>query len=400
MATQASAGAEALERKDYPAAIESYSAALTQLPSSPDYYIKRSTAYQRSTPPQYDRALRDAEAAVHLAHKRGRREAIAAAQMRRGIALFGLKRWADAGRCFAWCRTRNEKEPGLAIWERKVEVELGRAGEGSEGSTVAELPDMPEQESKEDVPPPAQKSAPMAEAKMPEGVQTPASKIRHEWYQTGEGVVVTLLAKGVPKDRATVEFHERSVSISFPLPTGSTFDFSLEPLFAAIDTSASVFSVLSTKIELVLKKVSPGQKWPSLEGGEPVQAAGSVGGAKGAPADAVKQAAQTPSAPSYPTSSRTGPKDWDKVAADLSKKPKKAGEDGDAEGDELDEDGDPVDGFFKKLYSGADADTRRAMIKSYQESNGTALSTNWSEVGKGRVETSPPEGMEARKWGQ
>ena len=38
------------------------------------------------------------------------------------------------------------------------------------------------------------------------------------------------------------------------------------------------------------------------------------------------------------------------------------------------------------------------MMKSYTESNGTALSTNWEEVSKGKVETSPPTGMEARKW--
>ena len=47
--------------------------------------------------------------------------------------------------------------------------------------------------------------------------------------------------------------------------------------------------------------------------------------------------------------------------------------------------GDAVDSFFKKLYKGADDDTRRAMMKSMQESNGTSLSTNWSEVGKGFV---------------
>ena len=71
----------------------------------------------------------------------------------------------------------------------------------------------------------------------------------------------------------------------------------------------------------------------------------------------------------------------------------------DGKTEEEDDDGnDPVDGFFKKLYAGADADTRRAMMKSYQESNGTALSTNWDEVGKGKVETSPPEGMEAKNW--
>lgn len=38
------------------------------------------------------------------------------------------------------------------------------------------------------------------------------------------------------------------------------------------------------------------------------------------------------------------------------------------------------------------------MIKSYQESNGTALSTNWEDVKKGPVETQPPDGLEAKKW--
>jgi len=39
-------------------------------------------------------------------------------------------------------------------------------------------------------------------------------------------------------------------------------------------------------------------------------------------------------------------------------------------------------------------------MKSYVESNGTALSTNWKEVGAGKVETKPPQGMEARKFGE
>ena len=107
-------------------------------------------------------------------------------------------------------------------------------------------------------------------------------------------------------------------------------------------------------------------------------------------------------APAYPTSSKAGPKDWDKLASDLTTKAKakkgkkavkekkqenEAGSDEDEDsGIDSDYGGDPVDGFFKKLYAGADDDTRRAMMKSYQESGGTSLSTNWSEVGKGRVE--------------
>ena len=38
------------------------------------------------------------------------------------------------------------------------------------------------------------------------------------------------------------------------------------------------------------------------------------------------------------------------------------------------------------------------MMKSFQESNGTVLSTNWNEVGKEKVEMKPPDSMEFRKW--
>lgn len=57
-----------------------------------------------------------------------------------------------------------------------------------------------------------------------------------------------------------------------------------------------------------------------------------------------------------------------------------------------------VDGLFRKIYSQADDDTRKAMIKSFTESGGTVLSTNWKEVGKDKVEVKPPDGCEFRKW--
>ena len=74
------------------------------------------------------------------------------------------------------------------------------------------------------------------------------------------------------------------------------------------------------------------------------------------------------------------------MASSLTKKPKADGSAADVSDDEG---GDAVDGFFKKLYAGADPETRRAMIKSYTESQGTSLSTNWSEVSKGKVEAHP-----------
>lgn len=62
----------------------------------------------------------------------------------------------------------------------------------------------------------------------------------------------------------------------------------------------------------------------------------------------------------------------------------------------LPQDSNP-DAFFKSLYGDLDEDSRRAMLKSYQESNGTVLSTNWGEVGSKFQAPQPPAGMEVKK---
>lgn len=57
-----------------------------------------------------------------------------------------------------------------------------------------------------------------------------------------------------------------------------------------------------------------------------------------------------------------------------------------------------LNGFFQKIFGDADEDTKRAMMKSYSESGGTTLSTNWDEVKKAPVEVKPPSGSEWKKW--
>ncbi|KAL9125090.1 MAG: hypothetical protein Q9217_005653 [Psora testacea] len=407
-------GAAALDSKDFSAAVSYFTKAISQNAEAVDYYIKRSTAYTRLSPPDHQLAFRDAETALVLAKKRAKRELIAQAQLRRGIALFGLERWADSRQCFQWVKKLNEKEKSLAIWEMKIDSKMKALGEEDESTTVTikELPDVellsPEEKKtteKRDEPRPThgkingQPSTNSSHAQ-PQVVQTPPNKIRHEWYQQNDTVIVSLFAKGIPKDKAIVDIKPTSLEVSFPLPTGSAFDFSLDPLFAKIDPSASSHKIMSTKAEFTLKKATPGHKWANLEGTGSVEDSTTGEGVDDEVKRAILADKKTKTGPAYPTSSKSGPKNWDKLANDLTKKPKKKEGADDTDDDPYidDEEGDPVNGFFKTLYKGADDDTRRAMMKSYQESNGTALSTNWGEVGKGKVETTPPDGMEAKPW--
>jgi suppressor of G2 allele of SKP1 len=402
---QAARGATALSARNYAEAIKEYTAAIAVNSTSPDYFIKRSTAYQRSSPPKLDFALDDAENAVLLAIKRAKRELIAEAQMRRAIVLFAQERYGDAGFVLGIVKKLNSKEKTLPIWEGKVKLKLKDLSADDEKAkvTVQETPSAKEE--------PKAKAADSKPAQATQTLQTPPSKIKDEWYQMHDRVVLTLLAKGVPKDKATVEINETSVSISFPA-ADSTYEFTLDPLYAPIIPQESSYDIKPTKVEVVMKKKTPGQKWHNLEGSESTLA--TTAGATSTGMNPVKQAVLGQNkAPAYPTSSKSGPKDWDKVAYDLTHKPKSTGKEpvSKDKGDDSempeetvedldDDDGDPAAAFFKKLYKNADPDTRRAMMKSYQESNGTVLSTNWQDVGKKKVETQPPDGMEARQWGE
>jgi suppressor of G2 allele of SKP1 len=394
MATQAAKGAAFLEAGKYVEAIEEYTAALAQSPTAPDYYIKRSIAYQRKNPADFKAALQDAEYAVVAATARARRELMAQAQLRRGIALFGLDRYADAGFVFGVVKGLDPKEKTVGIWEAKIQQKLKALEEGDEKAkvTVKKDPDVTLPEPRTVTAKPAI-AATKSESKKPAATTsttvaavkpTPADKIKHDWYQSAEKVYLTLLAKGVPKDEASIEILPYSVSISFPTFDGKTYAFSLDPLYGEIDPASSTSTITKTKVEIVLKKVAT-NSWAKLESDTapqniPVTTESSVAN------EAIKKAVIGAStAPAYPTSSRSGPKNWDKLADEMA---------------DENEGGDDVNHFFQSLYKGADPETQRAMLKSYQESNGTVLSTNWSDVGKGKVETAPPDGMVAKKWGE
>jgi len=187
---------------------------------------------------------------------------------------------------------------------------------------------------------------------------SPAERIKVDWYQTEADIVINVLAKGIKKEDVNVDYQANNkIFIKFGMPTGELYERTLN-LFKEINLDSCSMKVMSTKLELRMKKLDA-SSWKSLE--------------------AVAVPAEVP--PTYPSSSKVK-KDWAKLDKELAK-----------EKDEQD-----VNTLFSTIFESGDDNTKKAMIKSMQESGGTVLSTNWEEVGKKRVEISPPDGMEFRKW--
>lgn len=202
-------------------------------------------------------------------------------------------------------------------------------------------------------------------------------KVKFDWYQNSESVNVSLFVKNAPKEQVKVDFTSTSAEVSFPLPGGSEFTYDFDPFFNVIDTDKSTFRVFGTKIELTLQKAVQG-KWSSLLG-ESASNSKDDRAISTASAETIQKFV-------YPTSSKSGPKQWDSIMKEeLEDMEKQEG------------DSDP-NAFFKKLFENADEDTKRAMMKSYTESNGTALSTSWEDASKKVYETTPPDGMVAKNW--
>ena len=170
----------------------------------------------------------------------------------------------------------------------------------------------------------------------------------------------------------------------------------LEPLKGQIDPDASNFTVGKVKVEVRLIKRAQG-RWGDLVGDAPDSKHSSLSCFTVGNLTSVFQVLSAPVISSPPSNKPSVQKktNWDEITTKIldSDKEKSTEEDPNVGGDST------LNGFFQKIFADSDEDTKRAMMKSYQESGGTHLSTNWGEVSKGKVPVSPPQGSEWKNWG-
>ncbi|KAJ7706207.1 SGS domain-containing protein [Mycena rosella] len=198
-----------------------------------------------------------------------------------------------------------------------------------------------------------------------------ATALRHEFYETDERVTLSIFDRGADPAGVSVQFEPRKLSY-----TNGDKSLVLEPLKGQITTDACEFTVGKVKVEIRLAKTAPG-RWGGLVGDSPDPLANSA-----APSSSVTTTSVKPK------------KNWEGITTEIltSEKEKSTEEDPNVGGDST------LNSFFQKIFGDADEDTKRAMMKSYQESGGTTLSTNWDDVKKAPVEVKPPAGSEWKKW--
>ncbi|XP_028913460.1 protein SGT1 homolog [Ornithorhynchus anatinus] len=201
-------------------------------------------------------------------------------------------------------------------------------------------------------------------------VQVQPSKIKYDWYQTESQVIVTLMIKNVQKNDVNVQFSEKELSALVKLPTGEDYNLKLA-LLHPIVPDQSTFRLLSTKIEIKMKKPEA-VRWEKLEG------QGDIPMSKQFTPDSKHL---------YPSSSHYT-RNWDKLVGEIKEEEKNEKLEGDA----------ALNKLFQQIYSDGTDEVKRAMNKSFMESGGTVLSTNWSDVGKRKVDVNPPDDMEWKKF--
>jgi tetratricopeptide (TPR) repeat protein len=360
--------------EDYQAAADLYNSAIQSNPNSANYYIARSANSLKLK--KYQAAVTDADSAIKLDNNNNQ------AFLRKATGLFYLDNFAEAKQLFEKSQLLGNKQ--AAIWIRKCDAELDRNNSNksnnntvSNAATIA-APQRPQATSVAAAVDRAAASIPATGAIAVPSNLSLAQKVKDSFYQIKTHITVTFFAKNLKEEDTKVALDpadNKSFDVQLRMPDSSLYTKQFK-LFAPVQLNFKK-ELTPYKLEVTFEKLSA-EDWVGLEEVAAAQLQGVV------KRENVVQEGVTPA---YPSSSKKKTN-----FAELEKQAKEQEEEPQGE--------QALQKLFQTIYKDASEDTRRAMIKSFQTSGGTVLSTNWDEVGKADYtkDRTAPNGQEFRDW--
>lgn len=214
---------------------------------------------------------------------------------------------------------------------------------------------------------------------------------KYQYYQNESVLTIAILESKVQSEDLKVDISLDKLTVLLK-KDGLEFTVICGTLFDAVDVSKCRVKITDEKVLIKLRKKEKNYEWRELFGtGAREKDDESISEEKANGAADIKDVPQEiPKVDTNTNRPYQSDRDWDAIERNL----KKEEENEKPQGDEA------LNKLFRDIYGKSDEETRRAMIKSYQTSGGTVLSTNWDEVSKKDYEKvrEVPNGMEWKNW--